>query len=88
MPNTLNVSLACNNNEGLLSQLFCENRIAAYDETTETGITPLFNIEDTIYVSAEAWVNVIRGCWIKTGILPNNYFNTNLASSQPKNFLI
>src|SRR5438128_2862322 len=65
-------------------KIFCENRIAAYDETTETGISaPLFNIKDAIYVAAEAWENVsqsvIRDCWIKTGILPDNYFNTNLV---------
>ena len=81
MPNTLNVSSTSNNNEGLLSQTFCENR---NDETTETGISvPLFNIKDAIYVAAEAWVNVsqsvIRGCWIKTGILPDNYFIFNLS---------
>jgi len=42
-------------------KIFCENRIAAYDETTETGIiisAPLFNIKDAIYVAAEAWENV------------------------------
>ena len=65
-------------------KIFCENHIAAYDETTETGISaPLFNIKDAIYVAAEAWENVsqsvIRDCWIKTGILPDNYFNTNLV---------
>ena len=44
---------------------------------------PLFNIKDAIYVAAEAWEtvsqSVIRDCWIKTGILPDNYFNTNLV---------
>ena len=60
-------------------KIFCENRIAAYDKTTET-VAPLFNIKDAIYVAAEAWENVSQSVvWIKTGILPDNYFNTNLV---------
>lgn len=63
-------------------KLFCENRIAAYEEAIETGEdTSIFNIKDAIDLSAEAWKKVtnstIRNCWIKTGILPDNYFSLN-----------
>ena len=37
-------------------KIFCENRIAAYDETTETDISvPLFNIKDAIYVAGKTF---------------------------------
>ena len=59
-------------------KLFCQSRIAAYDEAASTNpISPpapkSFTIKDAVDWVAQAWHNVststIQNCWDKTGIL-------------------
>ncbi|CAG8831918.1 13305_t:CDS:1, partial [Gigaspora rosea] len=60
-----------------------------YEEAIESGEdAPVFNIKDAIDLSAEAWkrvaANTICSCWIKTEILPSNYFS--LTSWEPEDY--
>ena len=64
---------------------FIRRSIDHYDQ----GISPahIYNIDQltAMHMTDKAWCNVnattIRKCWIKTGILPNNFFDSNLTIS-------
>jgi hypothetical protein len=68
-------------------KIFCEDRIDAFDISLESDVQPNpINIKDAIDFTTAAWQNVtsktIRDCWIKTGILPDEFLHELLPAEE------